>query len=202
MTEQTIAVIYDTATHAGTAVNELLAASIPQSAISRHASGSGAASAVGSGVKSAAAPLAQASGVTPDMVQQQAQSFLQPANPDPATMNAQDATKDVATNLATFAKGGSDAGAAKDRIINVMAAQQHISRDDAAKRFDDGQAKLKQARDQAVQAAKDAADASAAAASKTAFATFASLVLGMIAAAIGGSMAVQRRLQVTQRVVR
>ena len=83
-----------------------------------------------------------------------------------------------------------------------MAAQQHISHDDAAKRFDDAQAKLQQTRDQAVQTAKNAADASAAAASKTSFAAFANLLLGAIAAAIGGSLAVQRRLTVTQRVIR
>jgi hypothetical protein len=37
-----------------------------------------------------------------------------------------------------------------------MAAQQHISHDEAAKKFDDAQAKLKRVRDQAVQSAKDA----------------------------------------------
>jgi hypothetical protein len=82
-----------------------------------------------------------------------------------------------------------------------MAAQQHISHDDAAKRFDDTQAKVQQARDQAAQTAKDAADASAAAASKTSFAAFGNLLLGAIAAAIGGSLAVQRRLTVAQRIV-
>ncbi len=53
-----------------------------------------------------------------------------------------------------------------------------------------------------MQTAKNAADESAAAASKTAFAGFGDLLLGAIAAAIGGSLAVQRRLQVSQRVVR
>jgi hypothetical protein len=39
------------------------------------------------------------------------------------------------------------------------------------------------------------ADASAAAASKTSFAAFGNLLLGALFAAIGGSLAVQRRLQ-------
>jgi hypothetical protein len=52
-----------------------------------------------------------------------------------------------------------------------------------------------------VQTAKDAADASAGAASKSSFAAFGDLLLGAIAAAIGGSLAVQRRLTVAQRVV-
>jgi hypothetical protein len=161
-----------------------------------------AVSAAGSGIKEAAQPLAQASGVSPDMLQQQAQAFLQPANPDPATMSPQDAQKQVASNLATYAKGGPDAAAAKERIINIMAAQQHISHDDAAKQFDAAQAKLQQTRDQAVQTAKNATDTSAAAVSRTAFAAFGDLLLGAIAAAIGGSLAVQRRLRVSQRVVR
>jgi hypothetical protein len=161
-------------------------------------------SAAGSGVSDAVKPLAQAAGVTPDVIQQQAQAYLQPTNPDPATMSPQDAQKAVATNLATYAAGGNDAAAAKENIINIMAAQMKISHDEAAKRFDDAQAKLRQTRDKAVQAAKDAADASAAAASKTSFAAFAVLLLGAIASAIGGSLAVQRRLQVVHsaRVIR
>ncbi len=160
------------------------------------------ASAAGSGVKDAAQPIAQAAGVSPDMLQQQAQAYLQPTNPDPATMSPQDAQKELARNLGTYAGGGADAPAAKDRVIAIMAAQQHISRDDAAKQFDSTQAKLKQARDQALQTARNAADASAAAASRTSFAAFGDLLLGAIAAAIGGSLAVQRRLSVSQRVIR
>ena len=155
-------------------------------------------SAAGSGIKDAA----QAAGVSPEMVQQQAQSYLKPANPDPANMSPQDAQKEVVANLATYAKGGPDAPAAKQRVIVIMAAQQHISTDDAAKQFDANEARLKQARDHAIQTAKNAADESAAAASKTAFAGFGDLLLGAIAAAIGGALAVQRRVQVSQRVVR
>ena len=161
-----------------------------------------AASAAGNGMKDAAQPVAQAAGLSPDMVQQQAQAYLQSPNPDPATLSPQDAQKQVATNLATYAKGGSDAPAAKERIINIMAAQQHISHDDAAKQFQDTQAKLQQTKDQAAQTAKNAADATASAASKTSFAVFGNLLIGAIVAAIGGSLAVQRRLNVTQGVVR
>ncbi len=160
---------------------------------------SGVASAAGSSVSAAAKPIAQAAGVTPDMVQQQAQAYLRPANPDPAAMSPQDAQKEVASNLATYAKSGPDAGAAKERVISIMAAQGKISHDEAAKRFDDAQAKLKQTRDQAVQTAKTAADDSAAAASKASFGAFGLLLLGGLAAAIGGGAAVQRRVMVTER---
>ena len=160
------------------------------------------ASAAGSSVKDAAQPIAQAAGVSPDMLQQQAQAYTRPTNTDPATMSPQDAQKEVARNLAIYARGGADAPAAKEQIVNIMAAQRHVSHDDAAKQFDDAQAKLTQTKDQAVQTAKNAADASAAAASKTSFAAFGDLLLGAIAAAIGGSLAVQRRLQVSERRIR
>ena len=150
-------------------------------------------SAAGSGITSAAKPLAQAAGVTPDVVQQQAQAYLQPVNPDPATMSPQDAQKAVATDLVTFAKGGPDAPAAKGKVIDIMAAQQKISHDQAAKQFDDAQAKLQQEKQQAIASAKAAADASAAAASKAAFGGFIIFLIGAVAAALGGSFAVQRR---------
>ena len=158
----------------------------------------GIASAAGSGVTEVAKPIAQAVGVSSEMIQQQAKTYLQPANPNPATMSAEDAQKAIATDLATYAGGGADAAAAKERVIIIMAAQMKIGHDEAAKQFDDVQAKLKQARDEAIQTAKNAADASAAAASKTSFAAFGVLLLDLIAAAIGGSLAVQRRLIVTR----
>jgi len=52
-----------------------------------------------------------------------------------------------------------------------------------------------------VQSAKDTADASAAAASKTSFAAFVVVLLGALAAALGGSIAVQRRLVISHRTV-
>jgi len=38
-------------------------------------------------------------------------------------MSPQDAQKEIASNLATYVKGGSEAPTAKERIINIMAAQ-------------------------------------------------------------------------------
>lgn len=152
------------------------------------------ASAAGSGASQVAKPIAQAAGLSPDMIQQQAQAYLQPTNPDPATMSPQDAQKEIAKNLATYVGGGAEAPAAKERIINIMAAQMKIGHDDAAKRFDDAQTRLEQT-------AKGAADASAAAGSKTSFAGFGVLLLGMIAAGVGGSIAVPRRRHVSSRMV-
>jgi hypothetical protein len=156
-------------------------------------------SAAGSGVSQAAKPIAQAVGISPDSIQQQAEAYLAPSNADPATMTPQDAQKEVAANLVTYAGGGAGARAAKERVIDIMAAQRKIDRDEAAKQFDDVQAKLKETRDQAIQTAKDAADASAATASKSSFAGFGVLLLDLIAAAFGGSLAVQRRMLVVRR---
>jgi hypothetical protein len=149
-------------------------------------------STLGSGIKSAAAPIA--TGISPDMVKQQAQAFLQPATAtDPAALSPQDAQKEVASNLVTYEKGGADAPAAKQRIVAITAAQLKISQADAEKKFDDAQAKITQAKNQAEQTAKAAADATASAASKTGFAVFVDLLLGAIFAAIGGAVAVSRR---------
>ena len=188
-------------------IASLLTVYLLSSAISGIVGGSASAlgsvaSSAGSGIKDAAQPVAQAAGVTPDVLQEQAQAYLKPANPDPASMSPQDAQKEVVSNLATYAKGGPDAAAARTRIVAIMAAQQHVSPDQAAKQFDDAQAKLQQAKAQAVQTAKNAADATAAGAAKTSFAAFADLLIGAIAASVAGSLAVQRRIHVAQRIVR
>ena len=155
-------------------------------------------SAAGTGISSAAKPIAQATGVSPDMVQQQAQAYLQPpTSADPATMTPQDAQKEIASNLVTYEQGGANAPAAKARIIDITAAQTKMSREDATKKFDDTQAKIQQTMDQTKQKAKDAADVTAADASKGAFGAFAVFFLGLIAAVFGGALAVQRRALVT-----
>jgi hypothetical protein len=152
-----------------------------------------AANAAGSGISAAAKPLAQAAGVTPEAVENPAQAFLQP-NKDPAAMSPQEAQADVTKNLAVYAKGGADAPAARERVITVMAAQLKVSHDEAARRFDETEAKVKQTKDQAVASAKTAADASAAAASKTAFAVTGMLLLAALAAGFGGAQAVRSRM--------
>jgi len=156
-------------------------------------------SAAGSTVKNAAGPVAQAAGVSPDMMQQQVQGYLQPTDPDPATMSPQDAQKAIATELPTYVGGGTNAPAARERIITIMAAQMHVSHDDAAKRFDDLQARATQTKNQAIQTAKNAADQSAQAGSTAAYMAFGVLLLGGIVAAISGSLATRRRMLTDER---
>ena len=155
---------------------------------------SGATSAAGEGLRAAAPQVAAMTSVTPDQMLEQAKAYLQPANPDPAAMTPEAAQKELAMVMPKLAAGGDQAKQASERIISIMAVQLKISPDEAAKRFDEAQAQLTAAKNEAMQTAKVAADATAGAASKAAFLAFVALVLGAAAAAFGGSLAVQRRV--------
>ena len=159
------------------------------------------ASSAGSSLKSAAAPVANSVGISPDAIQDQARAYLQPTNRDPATMSSTDAQKAVAQDLVTFERGGPDAPAARADVIAITAAQTKISPADAARKFDDAQAKIQQTEADAKQKATAAADATASGASKTSFALFFDLFLGAVAAALGGVAAIRRRVIGTDRVV-
>lgn len=142
-----------------------------------------------SGITAEAPKIAQAAGISPSDLTDQAKAYLQPANPDLSSMSPQDAQKEIAGSLATYVGGGKDAPAARQRIIAIMAAQMKLTPEEATKRFDDTEAKLKQTRDEAVQTAKRAADVSARAASDGAYMAFAVLLLGAICAGLGGAIA-------------
>lgn len=162
----------------------------------------GAATAAGGGVKELAQPLAQSAGITPDAITQEAKQFLQPTPADPAAMSPEDATKEVSRNLVTYASGGADAPAARERVIDIMAAQLKIPREEAARRFDTTSQRVQKKTGQAVETAKSAANEGAEAISKASFAAFGNLLLGAIAAAIGGALAVQRRLLLPHDIAR
>jgi hypothetical protein len=152
----------------------------------------GTLSAAGQGIKAAAPQVASAAGITPDLVQQQTQAYLQPTNPDPATMSSQDAQKEIARLVPDLAARGERANQAKDRIVTIMAAQLKIGKEEAAKRFDEAQSRFIQVRDRAVQTAKNVADKSAAAASYASILAFAALLIGAVAAGVGGALASPR----------
>ncbi len=156
-------------------------------------------SGVGASVKAAAPTVAKTAGVTPETVQGQAQAYLQPTDTNPATMSPQDAQKEIAAELPTYAAGGPNAAAAKDRIVAIMAAQMKISPADATKRFDQLQARATQVKNQAVQTATNTAESTASGASTGSYLVFGVLLLDAIAAAIGGSLVRQRRPVRTDR---
>jgi hypothetical protein len=155
---------------------------------------SSATSAAGQGLRAAAPQVAAMTSVTPDQMLEQAKTYLQPANPDPAGMTPEAAQKELVMALPKLAAGGDQATQARERIIAIMANQLRISPDDAAKRFDAAQALVTSTRNEDMHTAKVAADTTASAASKAAFLAFVALVLGAAAAAFGGSFAAQRRV--------
>jgi hypothetical protein len=153
-------------------------------------------SAAGDTVKQVAPQVGQAVGITPETVQQKAQDLLsaQPApNADPKTMSREDATKEVATNLPKLAQGGEPAQQARNRIVDVMAAQLNISREDAENRLNQTVGQVQEAKDQAVDKAKQAADKAASGVSTASLVGFVALLLGAIAAAWGGHVGARRR---------
>lgn len=156
--------------------------------------------AAGSGIKAAAPQVAQAVGVSPETLQSQAQAYLQPSA-DPASMSPQDAQKAIATTLPAYLAGGPGAGAARERVIAIMAAQMKVSHDAAAKRFDALQARVASAKTQAVDTAKTVAASSAGTVSTASFMVFGVLLLDAIAAAIGGALAVQRRARANEILI-
>lgn len=150
----------------------------------------GTASAAGSAAKAVLPQVEQATGINPNVLQQQAEIIFQsPTPPDPASMNRPDAVKAVAQALPDLLSGGSKGAAAQRRITDIVAAQAHISPQDAQKRVAEAQARLTDLKNQAVQTARRIADAGAAAASHASLWAFVALLIGAIAAGIGGALA-------------
>ena len=154
----------------------------------------GAASALGEGVKAAAPQAAQAAGITPDTIQKQMSALINTQPPaDPATMSTSDATRAIGQEVPDLFASPDKANAARQRITAIVAAQAHITPQQAQARVANTEAQLNQARQRAVDMATQAADASASAASRASFLAFAGLVIGALAATGGGLLASPRR---------
>jgi hypothetical protein len=160
----------------------------------------GAVSSVGSTatetVKSAAPPIAQATGITPEAIQQKAQDLLsaQPApGADPKTMSREDATKEVAANLPKLAAGADQAKQARERIVAITAAQMNIPEQEASARLDRLQGQVEQTKQTATDTAKQAADKAAGGVSTASFLAFVALLLGAGGAAFGGHLGARGR---------
>ena len=151
--------------------------------------GSTASGAAG-GAKAMLPQIEQATGINSGVLQQQAEGLLQAPTPqDPAKMSRADAVKAIGQALPDLISGGDKAAAAKQRVTDIVAAQAHISPQDAQKRVADAEARLTDLKNQAVQTARKTADASAAVSSHASFLAFVGLLIGAIASAIGGGLA-------------
>jgi len=153
------------------------------------------ASAAGSTVGAAAPKVAQVAGVDQNDVQAEAAKYLTETPADPAQMTPEQAQKEIAKQLPAMARGGVDGARAEARVVDIVAAQRKISRDQAQAQVNQAKADFVKAKTDAVQTAKTAADAAAGAASKTSFILVLALLVGAGAAAFGETSATRRRLR-------
>jgi hypothetical protein len=149
------------------------------------------------GLKSAGPAAAQSAGVTPDRIKQTANELLNgqsSGNADPKSMSRDQAVQEITKDLPKLPMGGDQARAARERIVQIMSAQLNISPDEANRRLDQLAANIQQAAQQATDTARQAADKAATGTSRASFVAFVGLVLGAIAAALGGQVGARSRV--------
>lgn len=148
------------------------------------------AAAAGSEIKAALQQIEQATGINPNVLQQQANDILlSPTPQNPRNMSRTDSVKAIGQVIPALLSGDARAAAAKQRIIAIVTAQAHITRQDAKKRVNAAQTRLVTLKNKTLQTAKKTADASAATASHASFLALAGILIGAIAGAIGGGLA-------------
>ncbi|WP_440978960.1 hypothetical protein ACQHGV_00040 [Sphingomonas pseudosanguinis] len=151
------------------------------------------AGAAGSTVGAAAPKVAQVAGVDEGDVRQEAAKYLSDTPTDPAQMTPEQAQKEIAKQLPAMARGGTDGVRAEARVVDIVAAQRKISREQAQAQVSQAKADFIRTKNETVQAAKTAADAAAGAASKTSFILVLALLVGAGASAFGATAAARRR---------
>lgn len=163
---------------------------------------SAAGSTVGA-VGSVAPQAAQAAGVdvkkvagdVAGEVRQEASAFLSDAPADPAAMTPEQAQAEIARQLPALARGGQDGQRAESRIVDIVAAQRQIPREQAQAQVTQAKADFQQTKNQAIDTAKKATDAAAGAAAGTSFTLVIALLIGAAASAFGATAATRRRLR-------
>lgn len=153
------------------------------------------AGAAGSTVGAAAPKVAQVAGVDETDVRSEAAKYLTDTPADPAQMTPEQAQKEIAKQLPAMARGGADGARAESRVVDIVAAQRKISRDQAQTQVNRAKADFVQTKNEAVAQAKQAADAAAGAGAKTSFILVLALLIGAGASAFGATAASRRRLR-------
>lgn len=153
------------------------------------------AGAAGSTAAAAAPKVAQVAGVDQNDVQAEAAKYLTETPADPAQMTPEQAQKEVAKQLPAMARGGADGARAEARVVDIVAAQRKIGRDQAQAQVNQAKAEFVQTKNDAVAKAKQAADAAAGAGAKTSFLLVLALLVGAGASAFGATAASRRRLR-------
>lgn len=153
------------------------------------------AGAAGSTVGAAAPKVAQVAGVDETDVQNEAAKYLTETPADPAQMTPEQAQKEIAKQLPAMARGGANGVRAEQRVVDIVAAQRKISRDQAQAQVNQAKGEFVQTKNEAVAKAKQAADAAAGAGAKTSFILVLALLIGAGASAFGATAASRRRLR-------
>ncbi|KQT35261.1 hypothetical protein ASG29_03920 [Sphingomonas sp. Leaf412] len=153
------------------------------------------AGAAGSTVAAAAPKAASIAGIDEGDVRSEAAAYLSDAPTDPAQMTPEQAQKEIAKQLPALARGGDEGMRAENRVVDIVAAQRRIPREQAQAQVSRAKADVVKAKDAAVSTAKSATDAAAGAAAGTSFILVLALLAGAGAAAFGASAATRRRLR-------
>jgi hypothetical protein len=151
-------------------------------------------STLGRGVVEAAPEVADAAGISPEQIREQAEQLLRPEQP--GRLSAEQARNELVDALRQMVTGSEqEAEQARERAATIIAQQAGISPQQANQRIDQVTAQVQQRVDQATATATQAADAAAAAASAASIWAFVAFVLGAAAGALGGALGTRDRFE-------
>jgi len=154
-------------------------------------------SGAGQGLKAVAPEVTKAAGISPGQIRQQSKELLQPT--DPSKMSNEQAAAQIAKDVGVYLAGGSGAPQAREQIVAIMAAKLGISKDEAAKRFDQWVSQFDKTTSNVVQGAKQTAGQAADVLSQASIWAFVALLLGAIFSGIGGVWGTQPRISMAAR---
>ncbi len=151
------------------------------------------AGAAGQTVGAAAPAAASIAGIDQADIREQASAYLSDAPSDPAQMTPEQAQKEVAKELPALARGGAEGQEAEARIVDIVAAQRKISRQEAQAQVTRAKQQFVQTKNDTVATAKSVTDKAAGAAAGTSFMIVLALLVGAGAGGFGATTATRRR---------
>ena len=141
-------------------------------------------------VQQVAPEVAGASGLSADELRRQAENLLRPADQQ---ASPEDARSQLVSALTTMAAGGPQADQARQQAVSIIAQQAGIPEDQARQRLQQVEQEFAQTTQQVTQTATQAAEATTNTVSSAAIWGTIALLLGAVAAAIGGRMGTRTR---------
>lgn len=157
-------------------------------------------SAAGRGIVQAVPEVAQATGLTPDELERQADRLLQQGSmqgTDAVPSDPREARRELVIALTTMAtNSGEEAATARERVITIVSQQAQISRAEATQRVARLEGELRETAREVEQTASSAAQGAADTASSASIWGFVALLLGAAAGAIGGAVGTRRSIPV------